>query len=110
MIYFRNIERAHVGGLRDVMQNFEKIKEKLKETFGFKFTSFLKSIFNIFQLLSGINEKLGKNIMGKLGTIQKCVGDENRLLKLFNDELRFNAEKFIIKNNGLRKDKEDSEV
>jgi hypothetical protein len=95
-------------GLRRVMENFEQIKGRLKEAFGHKFTSFLKSIFSIFQLLSGIDEKLVKSVAGKLGAIQKCVADENRLLKLFSDELKANVEKFMVKS-ALRKDKESSD-
>jgi hypothetical protein len=63
-------------------------------------------------LLSGIDEKLVKSIMPKLSNIQGYINEENKLLKLFNDELKSNIERFVGKNEmkKIRKEEFTEEV
>ena len=68
--YFKVIEKVHILGVKEIMQNFEKLKKKLVESFGPRLASFIKSINSIFELLSGINEKLVKNTNNQLVLIQ----------------------------------------
>ena len=64
--YFKIIEKIHIIGVKEILKNFQQLKKKLTESFGPRLPSFIKSINKIFELLSGINEKLVKNNNSKL--------------------------------------------
>ena len=61
------------------------MKKKLGESFSFRLVSFIKSINSIFELNSGINEKMLKRINPNLQKVQMLLNEENKLLKLFGD-------------------------
>ena len=69
----------------------------MSETFGNKIVSFLKSINSILELSIGINEKLIKRITPKLQSIINGIEEDNKLLKLFDQEFKNGVEKFIGK-------------
>lgn len=73
------------------------MKKKLGETFSYRLVSFLKSMNSIFDLSIGTNEKMLKAVLPILQKIQPFLVEENKLLKLFGDELKAKIEKFVGK-------------
>lgn len=55
------------------MSNFEKIKKNVSTIFGSKLASFMKSIFSVFEISVGINEKLIKRTPAKFKIIENAL-------------------------------------
>ena len=104
--HLKLIEKNYLVGVKEILLFFEKMKRKLGESFGNRLVSFLKSGNSFFELSAGINERLIKNNVTRLQSDQPYTNEENKLLKLFGDELKNNIEKFIGKKE-LKKLKEN---
>lgn len=67
--YLKNIEKVYNLGIKELIVFFDKMKKKVGEFFGYRLVSFMKSINSIFELSSGLNEKLIKEVMPKIQMI-----------------------------------------
>ena len=77
--FFKLYDKYWHIGLKDITAGFEKLKKRVGDLMGNRLGSFLKSIHSIFEVTSGINQKMLNQLQAKLRLLEQAVLDEAKI-------------------------------